>query len=545
MSLRRVIQLFSLFLFLFLLFAALTFVSTAWPVDLFLRLDPSLVTLTALSARALLPTFLPVVVLLGATLILGRFFCSHVCPMGTTLELLGKLKLFAVKKKTSLNRLNFIKYLLLGFLLGGPLLGVSWVFIASPLSLITRFYGLFIYPVLSFFMEGGLYILRPLAERLDWNTLTFARIATPRFATQGFIFVFFVALVALEYFSPRFWCRTLCPSGALLSLFSLKPLIGRRVSEDCTNCGKCARVCPMKAIESETPKATRYGECIVCLTCEKICPEKAIHFPLLSPETGDPLPSFLPERRHFLLAGFTGALAAASSLTGLESPGGKPGPGKVAPAGLLRPPASLPEKEFLARCVRCGECLAACPTNTLQPLWFQAGWMGLFSPALTPKRGYCIYDCRQCSLVCPTGAIAYLAPKERLWAKTGTAVVYKEQCLAWEHKKGCMVCDEVCPFKAVEFHFQEGNPVPVPEVREERCTGCGYCEYYCPVQNQSAIRVSPMGAIRLAKGSYLETARRQGLNFSLRQAKSLEYPPAPKGDTPGPAPLPGRAPGFD
>ena len=107
MSLRRVIQLFSLFLFLFLLFAALAYVSTAWPVDLFLRLDPSLVTLTALSARVLLPAFLPVVVLLGATLILGRFFCSHVCPMGTTLELLGKLKLFAGKKKFSLHHLEF------------------------------------------------------------------------------------------------------------------------------------------------------------------------------------------------------------------------------------------------------------------------------------------------------------------------------------------------------------------------------------------------------------------------------------------------------
>ena len=215
--------------------------------------------------------------------------------------------------------------------------------------------------------------------------------------------------------------------------------------------------------------------------------------PFFSPEKADPIPSFLPERRHFLLAGFTGALTAASSLTGLKSPGGKAGPGKVAPAGLLRPPASLPEKEFLSRCVRCGECLAACPTNTLQPLWFEAGLMGLFSPVLTPKRGYCIYDCRQCSLVCPTGAITYLAPKERLWAKTGTAVIHKEQCLAWEHKKGCMVCDEVCPFKAVEFHFQEGNPVPVPEVHEERCTGCGYCEHYCPVQNQSAISGFPHG----------------------------------------------------
>jgi MauM/NapG family ferredoxin protein len=295
----------------------------------------------------------------------------------------------------------------------------------------------------------------------------------------------------------------------------------------------------VRAIEAETPKATRHGECIVCLSCQKICPEKAIRFPVLNPESGGPLPSFLPDRRHFLLAGATGVLAAATGLTGLKSPRGKPGPGWIAPAGLLRPPASLPEMEFLSRCVRCGECMAACPTNTLQPLWFEAGWMGLFSPAVTPKRGFCISDCRQCGRVCPTGAITYLAPRERLWAKIGTAVIYKEKCLAWEHKKRCLVCGEVCPFKAVEFNFEAGNPVTVPEVHEERCTGCGYCEHYCPVQNQSAIVVSPMGAIRLAQGSYGEVARRQGLNFTLRQARSFDYPTAPQGTAPG------RAPGFD
>jgi ferredoxin len=539
MSFRRIIQLISLVLFLFLLGSAITYGSAAWPADLFLRMDPALAAITVLSARVLLLAFLPVVIILGATLIMGRVFCSHVCPMGTTLELLGKLKLFAAKKKNAINRLNYLKFLLLGFLLGGSVLGLSWVFIASPLSLITRFYGLFFYPMVSFFAEGSLSVLRPLADRLNWNSISFLQIASPRFATQGFILVFFMTLVILENIFPRFWCRTLCPSGAILSLFSIRPLIGRRVSETCTDCGKCVRACPMNAIETEDPKATRHGECMVCYSCEKICPEKAVHFPVLIPDKTDRIPSFLPDRRHFLLAGFTGALMASSSLTGLTSPAGKTGPGKVAPPGLLRPPAALPELEFLSRCVRCGECMAACPTNTLQPLWFEAGFMGLFSPALTPKRGYCIPDCRQCSLVCPTGAISYLPVKERLWAKTGTAVIYKEKCLAWEHKKRCMVCDEVCPFKAVEFRFEAGNPVTVPEVHEERCTGCGYCEHFCPVQNRSAIRISPMGAIRLAKGSYLETAKGQGLNFSLRKATTFEFPPVQKGDTPG------RAPGFD
>ncbi|OGP50586.1 MAG: hypothetical protein A2Y79_06745 [Deltaproteobacteria bacterium RBG_13_43_22] len=539
MSFRRIIQLFSLFLFLFLLFAALSFSSSSWPVDLFLRMDPALTVFTVLSARILLLAFLPVLIVLGATIMMGRVFCSHVCPMGTTLELWEKFNRSTAGKRVSSTNLNFLKYLLLAFLFGSAILGVSWVFWASPLSLITRFYGLFIYPILAFLAERGLLILRPLAEQFNMNSIAFLQIASPRFSTQFFILAFFLALFLLEHYSPRFWCRTLCPSGALLALCSIRPLIGRQVTSACTHCGKCARVCPMEAIELESPITTKHGECIVCRSCEEICPERAVSFPVLWSGKASQPDGFFPDRRRFILAGLAGALTAVSGLTGLASPSGKAGPGKVAPPGLLRPPAALPEMEFLSRCVRCGECMVACPTNTLQPIWFEAGLMSLFSPALTPRRGYCIPDCRQCSLVCPTGAISFLTPKERFWAKTGTAVIYKEKCLAWEHKKGCMVCDEVCPFKAVEFRFEAGNPVPVPEVKEERCTGCGYCEHYCPVQNQSAIVVSPMGAIRLAKGSYLETAKRQGLNFSLRKATTFEFPPAPKGD------IPGRAPGFD
>jgi ferredoxin len=141
-----------------------------------------------------------------------------------------------------------------------------------------------------------------------------------------------------------------------------------------------------------------------------------------------------------------------------------------------------------------------------------------------------------------------VSPKERVWIKTGTAVVDRRTCLAWEHHKPCLACDEVCPYDAIDFRRQTGNPAPVPHVIEEKCAGCGYCEHFCPIQNRPAIFVKPEGQLRLAQGSYEQHGRVLGLNLSLKP----KHQPAqtPSGDPPAPGPAPGftpeseTAPGF-
>jgi MauM/NapG family ferredoxin protein len=491
----------SLILFLLLLALAISSVNTPTPLDLFLLLDPVLIAFTAISARILAVAFIPALLVLVVTLFFGRVFCGYICPMGTTLD--GGDKLFGGqdKKRSETGKLRLLKYIVLFFLLGASILGVSFVFVAAPLSLITRFYGLLVHPVLAFVSNETLVLMRPLAEWFGMESLMFMGITTPRFATQLFILAFFIALFGLARFSPRFWCRNLCPSGGLMAFVSRKPLIRRFVSDDCTVCGKCARSCPMAAIMTDDPHITLHEECIVCRTCQNICPENAISFNCAKAEKAYEKNGFPLTRREFITSGLVGAATATVGLTGLNSVYGKPGPGQVAPNGLIRPPGALPEMDFLARCVRCGECMAACPTNTLQPIWIDAGFMGLFSPALNLRRSYCSPECKMCGEICPTGAIRNLSLNERIWAKTGTAVIFREKCLAWEQQKSCMVCDEVCPYKAVEFRKEPGNPVPVPQVHEEKCAGCGYCEHYCPVQNQSAIVVTPMGAIRMSEGS--------------------------------------------
>ena len=543
MTFRRQVQIFILILYLLLLTAAAFSALTDGPLDFFLRLDPSLALVTWIGARAFPLALIPALAVILSGPIWGRVFCGYICPLGITLD--GGDRLVGPKKRPRPQpaHLPAVKYLVLAALIGAALVGVSWVFWAAPLSLATRFYGLVLNPALAFIGDRIQVLLMPLAESLDLRTILYAQFHPPRYSTQFFILFFLAVLFGLARYSPRFWCRYLCPSGAILALGSGKPLIRRRVSDACTECGLCSRKCPMNAIPGQNPQATRHSECIVCHTCRDVCPEKAVSFRTgpdkASDKTGSQEPEFSPGRRRFVLAGLGGAATALVGLTGLAGPYEEEAEGRVAPPELLRPPGARPETEFLSRCVRCGECMVVCPTNTLQPLWFKAGPLGLFSPAITPRRGYCDPLCNLCGQVCPTEAIRPLSLAERPWAKTGTARINRQACLAWEHQKSCMVCDEVCPFDAIEFKKEPDNPVAVPHVIEDKCAGCGKCEHFCPVKNRAAIVVSTMGEIRLAEGSYQEYAVSRGLNLTLKpEGPAPGYPPSEE------PPAQDLAPGF-
>jgi ferredoxin-type protein NapF len=558
MKFRPIIQFFSLAVFLLLLTSAVyTGINLAVP-DLYLRMDPILVLGSALSGRIFLITFLPAVIVIILTIFFGRIFCGYICPMGITIDCSDRILNLKKKKEKGRKNLYRLKYFILFFIIGSGIFGVSAVFLGAPLSLITRFYALLVYPVLSLLSRIGLTIIQPIAEHFEMYGVMYTEVSAPRYSTLFFILFFFTGIFAAGKINSRFWCRYLCPSGAVLALFSRKPLVKRVVSDDCTKCGKCVRACPMGAIEKESPGNTAFKECIGCMTCINVCPENAVSFSIKN-KKGETIPNFMPERRTLLYSGVSGIIFASVNLSGLNSLYGKPGVGRVSLKGLVRPPGSRPEDDFLALCVRCGECMASCPNNALQPIWFEAGNEGLFSPGLVPKRGACSQDCNNCGTVCPTSAIRPLEISDRRWAKTGTARIMREKCLAWEQQKRCMVCDEVCPYSAVKFRNEPGNPVPVPEVMEERCSGCGFCEHHCPVQNQSAIFVTPMGALRLNEGSFMEQGKSQGLNISLahkgkkEQSGGTGYPyesaPGFEGDAPGfesGAPgFEGEAPGFD
>ncbi len=535
MTFQRVIQGLSLSLFLTALWCAPVALVSVWPPDAFLRMDPIVLLGTLVADRRLAPLMWVAGLILLLSIAVGRFFCAYLCPMGTSIDITDHLLRTRRKRlrrhstqgqsaKPNPDRLpaRRFKYYLLCFILGAGVLGVSLVFIASPLSLVTRFYGLIIYPVIAYLADLGLAVARPAADRMDLTAMAYAVVKVPRYDLQWVTLGILLAIVAGGLRVPRFWCRCLCPSGALLALLAFRPILRRQVSPDCTQCGLCVKACPMGAIGGDSNAdacLTNHNECIACLACVRKCPTRAISF-ADGGESYQGRSDRLPEklslgRRQILGAGLSGAASAIIALTGLKSPHAAPGPGSVIHPAMIRPPGAVPENDFLARCIRCGACMQACPTNSLQPLGFAAGLSAFFSPVVTPRRGPCDPGCSACGRVCPTGALPVLAVDERRCAKLGTARIFRQKCLAWELGKKCLICDEVCPFDAIDFRKPPGRPIAVPFVIENKCAGCGYCEHHCPVQAVPAIVVEPMLALRLSNGSYRVAARERGYSLEI------------------------------
>jgi MauM/NapG family ferredoxin protein len=517
MRFQRLLQIFLFSLFLLLLWSA-AYPLPAWlEVDVFLRLDPLISLGSMATARAFIPRVAWALVILGLALFLGRIFCGYICPLGATIDFadwLGGKKRRGENSFEDQGAYRHLKYWLLIGLAGSALVGISWIFLFSPLSLATRFYAFVLYPlalmVSNFFLDA----LRPVFPHIGLGHLAFVHFSVPQYNTNLFIGFFIFAILALGVIKSRFWCRNLCPAGAMMALFSMRPLFRRVVSEKCTACGKCVRACPMAAISKDF-KGTAHSECITCLRCREICPEQAVSFRVTRK-----VPAVREEvnlgRRKVLGAGAAGMAMAAVTMANLHHLHERESPRALRSPRLLRPPGALPEPDFQARCVRCGECIKACLTNTLQPVWFEAGLSGLWTPKVTARLAGCEQGCNLCGQVCPTGAIRPLSLEEKIFAKIGTARIEKSRCIAWEQDKKCLICDEICPYNAIVSRFVDDHPVTVPVIDENKCNGCGYCEDKCPVVGESAIIVEPLGEVRLATGSYQEKAKELGLVFHAK-----------------------------
>lgn len=214
--------------------------------------------------------------------------------------------------------------------------------------------------------------------------------------------------------------------------------------------------------------------------------------------------------------------------------------GKTFNPGLIRPPGSLPETEFLAQCVKCGECMKVCPTNGIQPALFQAGLEGMWTPVMNMKIGYCEYECTLCGQVCPTQAIrelkleqlpdgqtVRLEPLEenaglevpieqRKLMKIGQAFFDPSRCLPYAFARSCIVCEEHCPTSPKAIWVEEietlnsaGEMVPLkkPYVEPSRCIGCGICENVCPLKDRSGIYVTSAGESRNQENQFLLAAQ--------------------------------------
>ena len=155
----------------------------------------------------------------------------------------------------------------------------------------------------------------------------------------------------------------------------------------------------------------------------------------------------------------------------------------------LRPPGAIEEDEFTGQCVRCGNCMRACPSKIIHPDTGQAGIMRLLAPVVRYEKEYCIEDCNACTKVCPSGALQNLSLRQKHRYVIGEALLDASLCFLVRGVNDCDICMRSCPFDAVQIYWDEDLYVAYPVVDPSKCNGCGACEVYCPTGDVKAIRV--------------------------------------------------------
>jgi MauM/NapG family ferredoxin protein len=541
-SLQRGLQVLSIFLFVGLIWLAAYDGRPTWPVDFFLFSDPLLALIHTLTSHILVPLLLVSLVFVVLAALMGRIFCSHICPLGTLFDVSDSWIAKAQRIKTNqkaYKRARKAKLVILFVVIGAALAGFNLLGWCDPIVIFTRFVAIVFYPIVMSLSEVGLEIIRPLGVWFSMPDLAYYEIILPSYEGAIFMALLLIGLLVLSRMQPRFWCRHLCPLGALLGLVGRWAPYRRRVSEDCNACNKCVRSCPTGAIHVEGQKTDR-SECIVCRQCERICSEGAVRFGF---EKKDPVFDQVGTNlsRRIFFGGVAGGLVAGMGLrSDMLHPSDAFLPFPQRDKRLIRPPGALPEPEFLSRCVRCGECMRACLTNTIQPDWHRAGLEGIWAPHLNLRHAACEQTCNLCGHVCPTEAIRPLDNVEKQHAKIGTAVVIRDRCLPWSQDRRCLICDEQCPYNAIVFKHDAEHKMGLPIVNADKCNGCGQCEDKCPVMGEAAIVVVPQGELRLKEGSYVEEAKALGLIFHAKggptdQLETSQEKPSPEkksGDKP-------------
>ena len=408
-----------------------------------------------------------VIVLIVLTLIFGRAYCSVICPLGIMQDGISHISSMRKGKKARFRWSPEVKWLR--------------------------------YSVLALFIIALVTGLTSVAALLAPYS-AFGRIATslvrPTLPTAIIAGVTLLVVGVLAWIGGRTYCNTLCPVGTVLSFFSrfslLRPVID---ADKCRDCHACEHKCKASCINIDNHKID-YSRCVDCFNCLDSCKFGALKYRMAWNRKACGASGTAQDnagRRAFISSSVIAATAIALKAQEKKVDGGyaavtaKKAPERTNP---IVPFGAVSLKHFHQHCTGCQLCVSQCPNDVLSP---STSLERLMQPEMSYENGWCRPECTKCSEVCPAGAILEITPEEKTAIHVGTASVDLDLCVVNRDNVNCGNCARHCPAGAIKMVMKnpdDENSLRIPTVLEDRCIGCGACEFLCPSRPYSAIHVN-------------------------------------------------------
>ena len=446
-------------------------------------------------------------VLLLASVIFGRFYCSFLCPLGILQDIFIRISRNFRKRHTFQQSYLPVTYGLLVLTVVTATLGsFALINLLDPYSLFGRiaahpFKLLVLWinnMIVNVFEQFDMYAL--MVKKQHYIPLSILAVSI---GSLGII-------LAFSIISGRAYCNTICPVGALLGIVSRYSLFRFVIDpKKCRSCRSCESVCKAGCIDIDKLEIDP-SRCVVCFNCIDVCQKMALDYKaqLSIPSSGQ----WVPSKRNFLIstAAIGGTFLSATfpiRLSSLETEQNKQMP--------MMPPGSKSLSHFMQHCTACHLCVSVCTTNVIVPAYLEYGVCGIMQPKLDYLQGHCDFDCNACGQVCLTGAIAPLLLQEKKLTRIGTVSLNKKKCIVHVKKKHCGACGEVCPTHAI-FPVEK-ELVLFPKIDIDYCIGCGACEHACPTKPKAITVASEIVHSKAQKyvpsASALQTAGKHDNGF--------------------------------
>jgi len=409
-------------------------------------------------------------------ILLGRTYCSLICPLGYLQDLVIWIgKIAGIESSWTIHRkkANKILRLLLFFVL-----------------------------IVMFFIGIGFFtgLLEPFSIYLRTIFLisripVFYTLLNRNLLPSLIILISISIILLLSIKKGRFFCSWICPVGTILWGLSFVSIFRLKIDKSlCNGCNKCVKGCKSGAIDDDWEKIDTVL-CVGCFNCISTCKDGAIELTRKSRQINIKYVEVKDisirqnravNRRSFLQKMLSGifVLSFPFGYTGLGFEDEKPK--KMVNKKFIFPPGGEDHNRFFQNCTGCMVCAQKCPSKIIFPSVGLSGNAPVF-PALYFQNGYCTEDCINCLLVCPTGALRKMSVAEKKTTKIADLELNLNKCIVHTDSLECNVCAEICPVSAIKMIRQKDDTLPLPIVIQKDCIGCGKCLYRCPAKKRETI----------------------------------------------------------